>query len=233
MTQTPPNVAESQGLYTMAVACQLTGLSQRTLRLYEEEGLIRPARRSEGGQRLYSNQDLEWIRCIRELVHEHGLTTTAIRRLLDLIPCWEVKRCSLEQAQTCARALNIPDMATGKDSRAPDTVEASAAGADAALQPTLQFLLFYGVAEFGAVLSCTRCIQAERVIRRIAAKHGIPVEVHKHDITSGEADQYGVVLTPTIILNGKLLSSGKSLSDAKLEKIMLEEKTAQMGSRSS
>jgi DNA-binding transcriptional MerR regulator len=224
MKQTPVDVSEGQGLYTMAVACQLTGLSQRTLRLYEEEGLIRPARRVEGGQRLYSNQDIEWIKCIREMVHEHSLTTTAIRRLLDLIPCWEVKRCSLEQAQTCARALNIPDMATGKDSRAPETIPVDASVEPTLEQPALTFLLFYGVAEFGAVLSCTRCIQAERVIRRIAAKHGIPVEVHKHDITSPEADQYGVVLTPTIILNGKLLSSGKSISDARLEHIMLQER---------
>lgn len=224
MSQASIDVGEGQGLYTMAVACQLTGLSQRTLRLYEEEGLIRPARRSEGGQRLYSNQDLQWIRCIRELVHEHGLTTTAIRRLLDLIPCWEIKRCSLEQAQICARALNIPNMATGRDSLAPEE-PAPTPGSAAPTQPALNFLLFYGVAEFGAVLSCTRCIQAERIIRRIAAKHGIAVEVHKYDITSPEADQYGIVLTPTIILNGRILSSGKSLSDAKLEKIMLKERT--------
>ena len=85
----------------------------------------------------------------------------------------------------------------------------------------LEFKLFFGVAEFGTVFSCARCIQAERVIRRLAARHGIPVDVHKYDILSAEADAEGIVLTPTIMLNGTIISAGKSLSDAKLEKILL------------
>jgi MerR family transcriptional regulator/heat shock protein HspR len=227
------DASENRGLYTMTVACQLSGLSPRTLRLYEEEGLILPSRRSEGGQRLYSNQDIAWIRCIRELVHEHGLTTIAIRRLLDLIPCWELKRCSNEQAKICAPALNIPNMATGQDSgkeaigeEQAETEAASAAeqaeteAASAAEQKPLEFILFYGVAEFGAVFSCARCIQAERTIRKLAAKLGLSVEVHKYDILSPEADQYGIILTPTIILNKQIISSGKALSDAKLEQLL-------------
>lgn len=222
MTET----TESRGLYPIAVACQLLGLSPRTLRLYEEERLLRPFRRSAAGQRLYSNQDLAWIRCIRELVHEHGLTTTAIRRLLDLIPCWEIKRCSTEQIAKCAPALNIPEMATGQDSavkKAEDELERASQTPPAEAPPAqsaLEFRLFYGIAEFGAVFSCTRCIQAERIIRRLAAKHGVPVEVHKHDILSPEADQFGVILTPTIMLNGKIISAGKALSEAKLELLL-------------
>jgi DNA-binding transcriptional MerR regulator len=229
--------AESLGLYPIAVACQLAGLSPRTLRLYEQEGLISPQRRSEGGRRLYSNQDIVWIRCIRELVHEHGLTTTAIRRLLDLIPCWEIKRCSAEQIAKCAPHLNIPDMAIGeerseKKARAErfsdmaelpsETPSPSPAdiGALKAPQKPLEFRLFYGVTEFGTVFSCTRCIQAERIIRRLAAKHGIPVEIHKHDILSPEAEKFGIILTPTILFDGKVISAGKALSQAKLEQLL-------------
>ncbi len=220
----------------MSVACQLAGLSPRTLRLYEEEGLIRPHRRSEGGRRLYSNQDLVWIRCIRELVHEHGLTTTAIRRLLDLIPCWEIKHCSSEQIAKCAPHLNIPEMATGRDTgsiekpeaaRPPVAAADSTEGASSAVaepataeKTPLEFRLFFGVEEFGAVFSCTRCIQAERIIRRLAAKHRIPVEIHKHDILSPEAEQFGILLTPTIMFNGKIISAGKALSEAKLEQLL-------------
>jgi MerR family transcriptional regulator, heat shock protein HspR len=220
--QTLPEPTEERGLYTMTIACQLTGLSPRTLRIYEEEGLIRPFRRSEGAQRLYSNQDITWIRCIRELVHEHGLTTTAIRRLLDLIPCWEVKRCSAEQARLCAPGLNIPNLATGKDSGLVEPVAAAlpAAGEEAIAVP-LEFKLFFGIAEFGTILSCTRCIQAERIIRRLAARHNIEVDVQKYDILSPEADRLGIILTPTILLNGKIISAGKALSAAKLEEIIL------------
>ena len=205
----------------MAVACQLAGLSPRTLRLYEQERLIRPSRRSEAGQRLYSNQDLAWIRCIRELVHEHGLTTTAIRRLLDLIPCWEIKRCSAQQIAKCAPLLNIPEMATGRDSGRPEEPGETTPPSEAATdKKPLEFRLFYGVAEFGTVFSCTRCIQAEKIIRRLAAKYGVPVEVHKHDLLSPEAEKLGIILTPTIMLNDKIISAGKALSEAKLEQLL-------------
>ncbi len=45
-----------------------TGLGEHTLRYYEKIGLIRPVRRSSGGQRQYSARDLEWIeflKCLR------------------------------------------------------------------------------------------------------------------------------------------------------------------------
>jgi DNA-binding transcriptional MerR regulator len=48
---------------------QLTGLSLDTLRYYERIGLIEPVHRAVGGQRRYSEQDVEWLgilRCLRE-----------------------------------------------------------------------------------------------------------------------------------------------------------------------
>ncbi len=71
-------------LYQIGIAAQQVGLSARTLRIYEDEGLIRPARKPGSDQRLYNDQDLIWIRCISELIHGHSLTTVGIRRLLDL-----------------------------------------------------------------------------------------------------------------------------------------------------
>ncbi|MBN2509051.1 MAG: MerR family transcriptional regulator [Spirochaetales bacterium] len=44
-----------------------TGLSGYTLRYYEKIGLINPVRRSAGGQRLYSKNDLEWIGFLQRL----------------------------------------------------------------------------------------------------------------------------------------------------------------------
>jgi len=63
---------EEQGraVYTIALAAQQVGLSARTLRIYEQEGLIRPARKAGREQRLYSEQDLTWIRCISLLAGE-------------------------------------------------------------------------------------------------------------------------------------------------------------------
>lgn len=59
-----------------------TGLTKRTLRYYEELGLLEPAQRSEGNYRLYSESDiriLEHIKAMRDLL---GLELKEIRELV-------------------------------------------------------------------------------------------------------------------------------------------------------
>ncbi len=92
---------ESRPVYTIGTAAELLGVHPRTLRLYEEGGLLRPARKNR--RRFYSAQDLEWIKCVRYLIHEKGLNQEGLRRLLALIPCWEIKGCP-ETAQACCPA---------------------------------------------------------------------------------------------------------------------------------
>jgi DNA-binding transcriptional MerR regulator len=69
-------------LYSISVAAELAGLAVPTLRLYEERGLVRPAR-TEGGTRRYSDADIARIRRISELV-EGGVTLAAVAMVLDL-----------------------------------------------------------------------------------------------------------------------------------------------------
>ena len=45
----------------------LTGLSLRTIRYYEEMGLIAPSARSQGGFRLYSDSDVERLMLIKRM----------------------------------------------------------------------------------------------------------------------------------------------------------------------
>jgi DNA-binding transcriptional MerR regulator len=213
-------VPRDQSVYPIAVASQLLGLSARTLRLYEQERLIRPARDPRTKQRFYSEQDLVWVRCIQELIHERSLTTVGIRRLLDLIPCWEVKQCPREQAERCRSHLNVPDMAARAAPPAPAASEAEVMEADAG---AVEVTLFYGVKQFGVVFPCARCIQAERILRRLAEKYGGRLVVKKHDVLSPEADKAGVMLTPTIVVEGKTVAAGRSLSAEKLEDLLREE----------
>ena len=93
------NSKDNRPVYTIATAAELLGVHPRTLRLYEAAGLIKPARRNN--RRIYSNNDLRWIRCIRHLIHEQGLNQEGIRRLLALMPCWEIRGCPSEQYQRC------------------------------------------------------------------------------------------------------------------------------------
>ncbi len=80
-------------LYPIGVAAELLGVSPRTLREYEKEGLIKPARR--GGKRLFSKNDLEFIRNIRFYLEEVGMTIPALKILYLTVPCWEIKQCEM------------------------------------------------------------------------------------------------------------------------------------------
>ena len=206
-------------LYQIGVAAQQVGFSARTLRIYEDEGLIRPARKPGSDQRIYSDQDLIWIRCISELIHGHSLTTAGIRRLLDLIPCWEVKHCPEDIASRCAPHLNIPDMAVRAAARQPEDSGLQKEQASDERGP-VEVKIFYGIKEFGVVFPCLKCIQAERIARRIAERHPGRVVVRKHDILSPEADRHGVMMTPTVVVNGEVVASGKGLSANRLEQLL-------------
>ena len=46
------------------------------------------------------------------------------------------------------------------------------------------------------------------------------MEVRKHDILSTEADRHGVMMTPTVIVNGEIVASGKGLSANRLEQLL-------------
>lgn len=59
-----------------------TGVSERTLRYYEELGLIRPAAHRAGGSRLYSEADIERVQRIRELQELMGFNLEEIRTVL-------------------------------------------------------------------------------------------------------------------------------------------------------
>ena len=86
-------------LYTISTAAELLSIHPRTLRLYEVAGLLKPARRNN--RRIYSNNDLRWVRCIRYLIHEQGLNQEGIRRLLAVLPCWEIRGCPPEVYEKC------------------------------------------------------------------------------------------------------------------------------------
>jgi len=60
-----------------------TGLTPRSIRYYEEIGLLRPAARSRGAYRLYDASDLERLGFIRELRDDAGFSLAEIALLLE------------------------------------------------------------------------------------------------------------------------------------------------------
>ena len=92
-------------VYSIGVVADLLNIHPRTLRVYEQEGLIKPARR--GGKRYYSNSDLQWLRCLRKLLTEDGLNIAGVKKLLSMAPCWQIRNCDEETRKKCPAILNF------------------------------------------------------------------------------------------------------------------------------
>src|SRR5579862_1967146 len=69
--------------YTIEQVAQQTGLTKRTLRYYEEMGLLPPTDRTEGNYRRYSQIDLQRLQRIKELRSLLGFSLTEIREILE------------------------------------------------------------------------------------------------------------------------------------------------------
>nr|WP_306208056.1 MerR family transcriptional regulator [Actinoplanes sp. RD1] len=65
-------------------AAERVGLSIRTIRHYEEAGLIVPSARSGGGFRLYTDADLDRLRVVKRM-KPLGFTLAEMRELLDVL----------------------------------------------------------------------------------------------------------------------------------------------------
>lgn len=91
---TPP---AARPVYSMAIAAELLGLAPATLRLYEQKGLLTPAR-TAGGTRRYSADDVERMRRIADLQAD-GLHLSGIGRVIDLEDQNEALRKDLAEAR--------------------------------------------------------------------------------------------------------------------------------------
>jgi MerR family transcriptional regulator, heat shock protein HspR len=91
-------------LYTIGVVADLMGTTEQTVRLYEKRGLIRPARKNKN--RFYSENDIKWLQCLRDLIHIKKINIEGIIKLLDYAPCWEITACSRENMDQCSAYID-------------------------------------------------------------------------------------------------------------------------------
>ena len=70
-------------VYVISVAATLVAAHPRTLRIYEDEGLICPAR-TPSNIRLYSDEDIRRITWIRHLTRDRGVNLAGIKLLFEL-----------------------------------------------------------------------------------------------------------------------------------------------------
>ena len=74
-------------------------LTHRTLRFYEEKGLLDPPTRMEGGFRLYSEEDVRRIEHVLELKHLLGFSLAQIKEMLDAERLIEQIRAAYHQQE--------------------------------------------------------------------------------------------------------------------------------------
>ncbi len=74
---------DGPGLFTIEQVAARTGLTKRTLRYYEEVGLLLPADRTEANYRRYSEEDIQHLERIKNLRDLLGFSLADIRKLLE------------------------------------------------------------------------------------------------------------------------------------------------------
>jgi MerR family transcriptional regulator/heat shock protein HspR len=97
-------VNEKKAIFTIGVAAQMLDVHPRTLRIYEQEGLIQPMRK--GKWRYFTMNDIKWVECIREMIHTHGISIAAIKKLLQFTPCWNISDCPFEKRKECTAFMS-------------------------------------------------------------------------------------------------------------------------------
>ncbi len=79
----PSGADASRPVYINNVAAELVSVHPRTLRIYEGEGLVRPAP-TPTNIRLYSENDLRRVLWIRHLTQNLGVNLAGVRVLFEL-----------------------------------------------------------------------------------------------------------------------------------------------------
>jgi len=73
----------SEAYLQIGEVAERTGVTQRTLRFYEEKGLLRSPTRMDGGFRLYSEDDVKRVKHIRRLQNLLGVTLAEIKEMVE------------------------------------------------------------------------------------------------------------------------------------------------------
>ena len=77
------SVDPARPVYVISVAANIVSAHPRTLRIYEEEGLICPSR-TESNIRLFSENDLRRVLWIRHLTQDLGVNLAGVKLLFEL-----------------------------------------------------------------------------------------------------------------------------------------------------
>ncbi|MGB6896722.1 MAG: MerR family transcriptional regulator, partial [Dehalococcoidia bacterium] len=81
--RTPAVAGPEEAYLQIGEVAERTGVTQRTLRFYEEKGLLKPPTRMEGGFRLYSEADVQRVERIKRLQTLLGFSLAEIKEMVE------------------------------------------------------------------------------------------------------------------------------------------------------
>jgi DNA-binding transcriptional MerR regulator len=99
--------------YIISIAAELAACHPRTLRIYEEEGLLRPERRNN--LRLYSEADIQRVRIIRFMTRRQGVNLAGVKVILQLEALGKIRVYDLfdeDDVERFAEEGDTPDVAS-------------------------------------------------------------------------------------------------------------------------
>ena len=109
--------------YIISIAAELASCHPRTLRIYEEEGLLQPQRRNN--LRLYSEADIQRVRIIRFLTRRQRVNLAGVRVILQLEALGKIRVYDL---------FDEDDLERFADEMSDDGADAADASAEGATQ---------------------------------------------------------------------------------------------------
>ncbi len=86
-------------IFSIGTAANILEVHPRTLKIYEKEGLIKPFTRA--GRRYFSINDIQWIACLRNMIHDHGISIASVKRILMFTSCHEIVGCPEAKRKRC------------------------------------------------------------------------------------------------------------------------------------
>jgi DNA-binding transcriptional MerR regulator len=138
-------------------AAREAGVSTRTLRYYQELGLLTPAGTTTGGARRYSDADVARIHRIRHLQHLVGFDLNEIRKVLSAEDRLAAIRREWFEAQSSGRQVDLLEECVAINAELQDAVRTKMAGLQEFLAGLEERAALYHrrVGEIGAGVAAT------------------------------------------------------------------------------
>ena len=88
----------SRPVYVISVAAEIVSVHPRTLRIYEDEGLLCPAR-TPTNIRLYSENDVRRVLWIRHLTRDRGINLAGVKVIFSLMEAAVQSRLQIPETE--------------------------------------------------------------------------------------------------------------------------------------